>query len=92
MTKHKKYDWPALLAAFDGSGLSQAEFCKTQGIDACYFSQRRRQILAQDTPLIPVTIDKPSINNLVVEVGRCKIHCPQHYSLDELKQLLQALA
>lgn len=44
----KKYDWPALIAAQEDSGLSQAEFCRQHGIDPRYFSLRKGQLRRKD--------------------------------------------
>ena len=43
----KKYDWPALIAAQAESGLTQAEFCRQQELDASSFSLNKRRLAGQ---------------------------------------------
>ena len=42
--------WQVLLKAQQESQLSVADFCREQGLDAKYFSKRKRAFLAKGTP------------------------------------------
>jgi len=56
VTKRTPEQWQALFAEHQASGLSQAQFCKQQGLCPKYFSVRRKQLLvprAQATPPKP---------------------------------------
>ena len=41
--KYKRYDWNELINNFQLSGLSQAEFCRQNQLNAKYFSQRLKK-------------------------------------------------
>ena len=46
MRRRTKSDWEALIHAQAESGMTAATFCREQGINAKYFSLRRRQLSA----------------------------------------------
>ena len=55
-----KYNWPALIAAHAKSGLTQAAFCRREGIDPRYFSlQKTRR--ARDSHVVPSVKAKPFV-------------------------------
>jgi len=60
MNKRTPDQWQALFTAHQTSGLSQAQFCKREGLCPKYFSLRRRQLnetqysAKPNTPLIQV--------------------------------------
>ena len=71
MNKRTPEQWQTLFAAQQASGLSQAQFCKREGLCSKYFSLRRRQLkeasLASqsDTPLIQLQPPAPSVRGSV---------------------------
>jgi len=56
-----KTDWARYIEAWQGSGLSQAAYCRQQGLSAAYFSQRLRAYRAAPVvsapALIPVRVE-----------------------------------
>ena len=46
MAKRSKSEWRTLFEEHDASGLSAAAFCRERGVDAKYFSVRKRQLTA----------------------------------------------
>lgn len=64
MTTRSVAQWQALFAAHRQSGLSQARFCKQQGLCPKYFSLRRKQLSGDRKQAVPVTdfirVQKPS--------------------------------
>ncbi len=94
MRQYRKYDWPELLKAFDDSGLTQTEFCRQHNINPKYFNQKRSKFRASDKGAF-TKIDLPSADpqsSLVIQVGRCKIHCPESMPLEAFSSLVHQLA
>jgi len=56
-----KSDWARHIEAWQGSGFSQAAYCRRQGLSAAYFSQRLRAYRAAPVvsapALIPVRVE-----------------------------------
>ena len=52
MTERAKY-WSGLVAAWAGSGLSQAEFCRRRGIHGGTFAWWKRQLRRADAGAVP---------------------------------------
>jgi len=52
MTERAKY-WSGLVAAWAGSGLSQAEFCRRRGIHGGTFAWWKRRLKAADAGAVP---------------------------------------
>ena len=50
MTRRTPEQWQQLFAPWTASGLSQAQFCRQQGICPKHFGLRRRQLLDRTTP------------------------------------------
>ena len=91
MQSYRKYDWPVLLEEFERSGLTQAQFCLNKDINPKYFSQKRKAAKApKNTGFTQVQVQAPS--DIILEVGRCKIHCPQPLSLAAIVELVHRLA
>lgn len=44
MTRRTKAQWQALIEEQQSSGLIPAEFCRRQGVNAKYFSLRKKQL------------------------------------------------
>ena len=95
---YRKYNWPALFEQFESSGLTQAKFCEEQNIDPNYFSSKRRKAIQekQSNPNAFVAIEVQSeadqMPGLALQVGRCKVLCPQAMSLESLATLVRILA
>lgn len=93
--KPRKYNWPELLKMFDKSGLTQTEFCEQQSINPKYFSLKRSKLLKSDSNAFEkVEVQKPvsSPINLTIQVGRCKIECPDNMPLESFTTLVHQLA
>ncbi len=94
MRKNRKYNWPELLRSFEGSGLTQTEFCKQNDINPKYFNQKRSKFRASDQGAF-TKIDLPSAgpqSRFVIQVGRCQIHCPESMPLEAFSSLVHQLA
>lgn len=61
MSRRTQAEWLSLIQAFEVSGLSQTEFCRSQGINPKYFSKRRNDLKQQTTssPFIQVRSEAP---------------------------------
>lgn len=98
MAKYRKYNWPQLFADFEQSGLSQVEFCKLHGLNAKYFSLKLSNHKAETAPRdsaftqVSVAPKAVSAGEFIVEVGRCKVYCPQSLSTESIANLIHALA
>ena len=93
MREYRKYDWPALLEEFEQSGLNQTQFCQEKKINPKYFSQKRSKAKGKSRkPFTKVNVQEPSSEGLTIEVGRCKILCPDSMSLQSLATLVRSLA
>ena len=91
MKSYRKYDWAALLAEFEHSGLTQTQFCLNKDINPKYFSQKRKAAQApEDTGFTQVNLQAPS--GITLEVGRCKIRCADTLSLSAIADLVHRLA
>jgi hypothetical protein len=97
MSKNSKHDWPALMQAFETSGLTQTKFCEQNNLNPKYFSLKRSK-LSPSKKSVPafqkVAVEKRidlSIP-LVIHVGRCKIECPASMSSKQLATLVHELA
>lgn len=96
MTIKRKNNWPELVKLFEASGLTQAKFCKQNNLNPKYFGLKRSQILAASKSSafqkIEVENKVSGSPHLVIEFGRCKIHCPTSMSIQQLTLLVQGLA
>ena len=93
MRQYRKYDWLALFEEFEQSSLNQAQFCEEKKINPKYFSQKRSKAKGKSrTPFTKVNAQDPPSERLVLEVGRCKIICPDSMSLQSLATLVHTLA
>jgi hypothetical protein len=68
-----KFDWGMHIEAWEASGLSQAAYCRRQGLSAGYFSQRLRAHRASPVVggqvLIPLRVE-PEVS----ATGRLVLH------------------
>ena len=93
--KNRKYNWPELLQAFEDSGLTQTQFCNEQNINPKYFSLKRsKMMMGKTNNFVQVEVEKsqPSSLNLTIQVGRCKILCPESMSQESFIALVDRLA
>lgn len=95
MTTRRRYNWPELFAQFEQSGQSQTQFCKQHDLNAKYFSLKLAKLRSKQSGRFvkaQVTSEIASPQGLTVQVGRCKIHCPEAMSVPSLVILVKALA
>ena len=95
MRQYRKYNWPALLAKFEQSDLNQTEFAKEKGINAKYLSQKLKEAKDKNPKSftkVKVETNSATSTGLILEVGRCKIHCPDNMPLTSLATLVHSLA
>ena len=55
----RRYDWPQLIKLWQASGLSQAAFCREQGLCPKHFSVRKRALLKSTSGFIQVQRAQP---------------------------------
>ncbi len=94
MTKQRKYDWPKLIEALNQSGLIQTQFCEENNLNPKYFSLKRSKLLSSDRPAFEkAVIETPpeSPVSLTIQVGRCKIHCPDAMPVQSFAALEHSL-
>ena len=95
MSKRHNHNWLELFSDFEQSGLSQAAFCKQHNLSPTYFSQKfskHRAAVASSFAQLIVESAPPASRGLVIEVGDCKVHCPDNLSIDSLATLIRSLA
>lgn len=93
MRQYRKYDWPTLFEEFEQSGLKQAQFCDKKKINPKYFSQKYSKTMNKSRKsFTKVEVQEPSSEGLTLEVGRCKIICPDSMPLQSLAALVHTLA
>ena len=102
MKPYRKYDWPALLSAFEQSSLNQTQFCLEKDINPKYFSQKRKAALRESNPSFTKVIMQSQsdasapLNQLGqvwrIQVGRCHIHSPDNASAASIAALVEQLA
>jgi hypothetical protein len=93
-----KIDWGKHIEAWQGSGLSQAAYCRRHGLSAAYFSQRlrahRATAVSGGQALIPVRVEPaaPAGESLVLHRGEGqRLEIPASVSPRWLAELLQCL-
>lgn len=97
MRHYRKYDWPALLAEFEQSSLNQSQFAKEKSINPKYLSQKLKAAATIDKnpqafTKVAVDTSPATRDGLFLEVGRCKIYCPETMPLSSLVTLVHSLA
>lgn len=93
MAKYRKYDWPALLEAFEQSGLTQTQFCKERDLNPRYFSfQRSKRHSVPESGFAKVEVVHNLSGEFRLQIGRCQIFCPAQMPLQSLTTLVHALA
>ena len=93
---NKKYNWPQLIADFEASDLNQTAFCQLHEINPKYFNRKltdHRSKTAGFCRVIPPAASntKPE-TGLILEVGQCKIHCPDAMPIESFAFLVRSLA
>lgn len=94
MTKYRKHNWQEYFKAFDQANLTQTKFCKQHDLNPKYFSQKLAQYKAGNTAFTKVSVEQnePMTTGLMLEVGSCKIHCPQSMPIPSFVTLVKSLA
>lgn len=95
MPRQSRYNWPQLIADFEQSDLSQVAFCKQQNLNVKYFNLKLSKHRAQDAGAFTKVEIQPhavSLHGLVLEVGKCKIYCPDSMPIPSFISLVQLLA
>jgi len=100
----RKYDWPALFKAFDRSGLSQAEFCRSHQINPKYFSGKLskrsassnrgfNELLCASDPIDSAANEiAQQLPSISLQVGRCRVDLPSHIDAKTVVELVRSLA
>ena len=95
MRQYRKHDWSALLAEFEQSGLSQTEFCKQKDINLGYFCRKRNNLESKSSDsstFAKVDVQNTPAEGFSLQVGRCRILCPNSMPLQSLATLVHTLA
>jgi len=96
MSNKRKNDWPALVRAFEASGLTQTKFCEQHNLNPKYFSLKRSKLLAaSNSPAfqkVAVEKKRPATTPLIITIGRCQIQCPASMPIQQVAALVQGLA
>ena len=92
MAKYRKYDWPTLIAEFKESGLTQSAFCEARALNPKYFNQRFKAITQAQSGFTKASLQAPALGGMVIEYGRCRIHCSPQASALDVVQLIKGLA
>lgn len=91
-----KYNWSDIFKSFEGSGLSQTQFCKEQNINAKYFNLKYSQHRStSDTGPAFVKAEVNSLSResaLTIQVGRCTVVCPANMPVQSFVSLVHQLA
>lgn len=94
-----KYNWPNLIAEFEASDLSQTAYCQTHDINPKYFNRKLAEHRAKpvdSSGFSKVAVQpSPFLNpstGLVIELGQCKIHCPESMPIESFALLVRTLA
>lgn len=95
MTKRRSYNWPSLIEQFEQSGLNQTQFCKQHDLNLKYFNLKLSKFRSKEPSTFikaQVEPEAASLQGLILQVGSCKIHCPQAMPVQSLVSLVKALA
>ena len=94
MAKYRKHPWQEYFNAFEQANLTQTEFCKQHDLNPKYFSQKLAQHKARNSAFTKVSVEPtPSVlTGLMLEVGNCKIHCPDSMPISSFISLVKSLA
>ena len=97
MIRRTKSEWEALIQAHAECGMTAATFCREQGVNAKYFSLRRRQLSAaseqQVSSFVPVSVERIGHGEKITVryPGSAAVELPLGVEARWLAQLLQAL-
>lgn len=95
MSNRRRYNWPELIAQFEQSGLNQIQFCKQHDLNAQYFSLKLSKLRSKEQSAFveaSVAPEPASPQGLVLQVGNCKVNCPEAMPVQSLVSLVKALA
>ncbi len=97
MERRTKAQWQALIKAQAESGKTATVFCREQGVNAKYFSLRRRQLSEApeqgSSSFVPVSLERSGHSEkiIVCHPGGATLELPLGIEPRWLAQLLQAL-
>lgn len=95
MTTRRRYNWPELITQFEQSGQSQTQFCKQHDLNAKYFSLKLSKLRSKELGRFVKVSTEPEVvspRGLILQVGNCKIHCPEAMPVQSFVLLVKALA
>ena len=95
MTTRRRYNWPELITQFKQSGQSQTQFCKQHDLNAKYFSLKLSKLRSNKAGSFVKARTEPEVvspQGLILQVGNCKIHCPEAMPIQSFVLLVKALA
>ena len=97
MVRRTKAQWQALIKAQAESGQTAAVFCREHGVNAKYFSLRRRQLMEASergvSSFVPVSLERNGHGEKIIVCypGGATLELPLGIEPRWLAQLLQAL-
>lgn len=91
-----KSERTALIQEFQASGMTKTAWCKEKGIACATFykwlkSYEQEQQVVKFLPLTEPLKNIPLANELLVEVGICKVHITDATSITLLTKLIKAV-
>ena len=89
MTRRSKAEWLRLIESHKTSGLSAAEFCRRNKLDAKYFSLRRRELTGSKTSTAFINIAPPSDTVSQTRLRVVEVDIPSDQLPTVLSQLLR---
>lgn len=90
---HTRTEWLALIEEFEQSGLSQVKFCADRGLNARYFSLRRKKLKAgkQSGAFVQAKPASAEVAEVVLRYGSVTLHLPAN-NTQGIVQLVKALS
>lgn len=95
MTKRRSYNWPEIIEQFEQSDLNQTQFCKQHDLNVKYFNLKLSKFRSKEPRKFVkarVESETASPQGLILQVGGCKIHCPEAMPVQFVVSLVKALA
>lgn len=97
MTDEERQIWEAKIADYHASGLTAQEWCDANGEQLNRLKYRIKVInkarkAAMPTRWLPVTVDEPGRNGLLIKVGTASIEVRPGFDRDLLKDVVRVLA
>ena len=94
MKRRTPEQWQALFNEHKTSGLTAAEFCRQNNLNAKYFSLRRQQLQTKLSAFVKATMstDNCSFELIHIRYQNIELHLPLSISSQSLADLIKALA